>query len=51
MRAGLRVLVDRRRREAIGQAIVDAYRRQPQTDEEVEAAHQLTVAMVAEEPW
>jgi Arc/MetJ-type ribon-helix-helix transcriptional regulator len=51
VRAGLRALVDRRRREAAAQATVDAYRRQPQTDEEVEGIAAETAAMIAEEPW
>jgi hypothetical protein len=46
---GLRRLVTRRRRRPIGHAIVDGYRRIPQTDDEW--ADAATRAMIAEEPW
>lgn len=51
VRLGLEQLVDRYRRDQIGAAIADAYRRQPQTDSEVGWADASSVAMIAEEPW
>lgn len=51
VRVALRELIDRHRRRAIGQAIVDGYTRQPQTDEEVAWADELTIRMIEEEPW
>ena len=51
VREGLRVLVDQRRRRAVGEAIVDGYRRLPQTDDEVAWSDEATAAMIAEEPW
>jgi hypothetical protein len=44
-------LVDRHRRRQIGARIVEGYRRQPQTDEEVAWADAAAVRMIAEEPW
>ena len=43
VRQGLRELVDRHRRRRIGEAIVEGYRRQPQTEEEIGAAPYLAV--------
>jgi len=51
VRQGLRELVDRHRRRRIGEAIVEGYRRQPQTEEEIGWADEATVRMIAEEPW
>ena len=51
VREGLRALVDRQRRRAVGEAIVDGYRRLPQTDDEIAWSDEATAAMVAEEPW
>jgi Arc/MetJ-type ribon-helix-helix transcriptional regulator len=44
-------LVDQHRRRQVGAAIVDAYRRQPQTDEELAGLDDATRALVGEEPW
>jgi Arc/MetJ-type ribon-helix-helix transcriptional regulator len=51
VRLGLERLVDRQQRQRIGTAIVDAYRRQPQADEELAGLDEATRALVNEEPW
>ena len=51
VRDGLRALVERQRRRAVGAAIVEGYRRLPQTGDEVAWSDQATAAMIAEEPW
>jgi hypothetical protein len=51
VRAGLEALLEQRRREAIGQAIVEGYRRTPQADDDLGWSDEATAAMIAEEPW
>lgn len=51
VRRGLRALVDLERRRSVAAAIVDGYRRQPQTEDEVGWSDEMTRAMIAEEPW
>lgn len=51
VRLALEQLVDEHRRRRIGAQIVEAYRRQPQTDEELAGLDAATRALVAEEPW
>ena len=51
VRSGLAVLVDMHRRRRIGAAIVEGYRRRPQTAEEIGFPDAATAAMIAEEPW
>ena len=51
VRLGLERLIEDHRRRRIGDEIADAYRRQPQTDEELAGLDQATRALVAEEPW
>jgi len=51
VRQALRELVDRHRRRRIGEAIVEGYRRQPQTEEEIGWADEASIRMIAEEPW
>lgn len=51
VRLALEDLVDRHRRRQIGEAIAEAYRRQPQTESEVGWADEATRRMIAEEPW
>ena len=51
VRDGLRALVDQRRRSAVGETIVEGYRRHPQTDDEIAWSDEATAAMIAEEPW
>jgi hypothetical protein len=50
VRLGLERLVDQHRRRLVGASIVDAYRRQPQTDDELAGLGEATRALVAEEP-
>lgn len=51
VRTALYELIDRHRRRKIGEAIVEGYRRIPETDEELAWAHDLAVRMIEEEPW
>jgi len=51
VRAGLEAVIERERRAAIGQAIVDGYTRIPQEQDEIEWSDAATAAMIAEEPW
>lgn len=51
VRLGLERLVDEHRRHRIGAEIVEAYRRMPQTEEELAGLDEATRALIAEEPW
>lgn len=51
VREGLWALVEQRRRRAVGEAIVEGYRRLPQTTDEIAWSDEATAAMIAEEPW
>lgn len=51
VRLGLEALIDRHRRRRTAQAIVEGYRRRPQTEAEVGWADEATRRMIAEEPW
>jgi putative addiction module CopG family antidote len=51
VRAGLEALLEQRRREAIGRAIVEGYRRTPEGDDDSGWPDEATAAMIAEEPW
>jgi Arc/MetJ-type ribon-helix-helix transcriptional regulator len=51
VRLGLERLLDEYRRKRIGTHIVDAYRRQPQTEEELTGLARSTRALIEEEPW
>lgn len=51
VRAGLEAVVERERREVIGRAIVEGYRRIPQDADDLGWADFATSAMIAEEPW
>ena len=42
---------DQHRRQLIGEAIVEGYRRVPETDEELQWAEQNARWMISEEPW
>jgi hypothetical protein len=44
-------LIDEHRRQRVGTEIVNAYRRQPQTDEELAGLDNATRALIEEEPW
>jgi Arc/MetJ-type ribon-helix-helix transcriptional regulator len=51
VRAGLEAVVDRERRDAIGRAIVEGYRRIPQDADDLAWSDAATSSMIAEEPW
>ena len=51
VRLALTQLVDRYRRALVGEAIVEGYRRVPQTDEEIGWADAATRQALADEPW
>jgi Arc/MetJ-type ribon-helix-helix transcriptional regulator len=51
IRVALRKVVDERKRRLIGEAIIDGYRRIPETAEELTWAKAATIAMIEEEPW
>jgi putative addiction module CopG family antidote len=51
VRAGLRAMIDRRRRAAVGRAIADGYRRVPQAADELTWSDRASAAMIAEESW
>ncbi len=51
VRVGLTVVIDRRRRAAVGRAIADGYRRVPQGADELGWSDAASVAMIDEEPW
>ena len=51
VRLGLQRLVEQHERQRTGAAIVDAYRRQPQTEDELAGLEEATRALINEEPW
>lgn len=51
VRVGLSELVERHRRQEIGDRIRRGYREQPQTDVELVGLDEATRALIAEEPW
>ena len=51
VRRALEAMIERRRRRLVGEAIAEAYRRIPETPEELRWADQSTRSMIAEEPW
>jgi Arc/MetJ-type ribon-helix-helix transcriptional regulator len=51
VRVALEKLVDEHRRRRIGEEIVEGYRRQPQTEEELARADRALRASINEEPW
>lgn len=51
LRHALIAYLDARRRQQIGEAIADGYRRVPQTAEEIAGAEASARAMILEEPW
>ncbi|MFL6068568.1 MAG: ribbon-helix-helix domain-containing protein [Gaiellaceae bacterium] len=51
VRLGLERLVDEHQRSRVGAEIVAAYRRLPQTDEELAGLDEATRALINEEPW
>lgn len=51
VREGLSVVVDRRRRLAVGHAIAEGYRRIPQSADALAWPDAASAAMIGEEPW
>ena len=51
VRQALEFVVDTQRRKRIGEAILEGYRRIPETEEELAWAEAATIAMIEEEPW
>jgi len=51
VRIALEKLLEEHRRMRVGQQIVDAYRRQPQTADELAGLDEATRALITEEPW
>ena len=51
VRSALERWIDSERRRGIGEAIVEGYKRMPQTEEELALADSAAAAMIAEEPW
>jgi hypothetical protein len=51
VRLGLERLVDEHQRRRVGAEIVAAYRRLPQTDDELAGLDEATRALIGEEPW
>lgn len=51
VRCALEEMIDRRRRRRLGESIAEAYRRVPETPDELHWAAQSTKSMIAEEPW
>lgn len=51
VRRGLEVIVSADRRRAIDRAYEEAYRRFPETDDELRAAERLATLSIEEEPW
>jgi Arc/MetJ-type ribon-helix-helix transcriptional regulator len=51
VRTAIEELVDREERRRIGEAIVEGYRRIPETDEELEEAYRQGIQSIEEEPW
>ncbi|GMQ92600.1 MAG: hypothetical protein BMS9Abin12_0076 [Acidimicrobiia bacterium] len=51
VRKGLRTLIDNHVRQHTADAIVDGYKRVPQSEAEIGWADSATIAMINEEPW
>jgi Arc/MetJ-type ribon-helix-helix transcriptional regulator len=51
VRLGLETLVDREQRKRTGEQIAEAYRRTPQTENELAGLEASTRALIDEEPW
>ena len=51
VRRALEAMIDERRRRRDGEAIAEAYRRVPETPEELRWAEHSTRSMIAEESW
>jgi Arc/MetJ-type ribon-helix-helix transcriptional regulator len=51
MRIGLQTLVNEHRKRLEAERVTEAYRRHPQTAEELAGVHAGTRALIEEEPW
>ncbi len=51
VRMGLLAVVERHRRQSIGDRIARGYSERPQTDEELAGLDEATRSLIAEEPW
>ena len=51
VRSALERWIDSERRRRIGEAIIEGYKRIPQTEEELARADRAAAEMIAEEPW
>lgn len=51
VRLAIKTFVEADRRRRVGEAIVEGYRRLPQTDDELAHAVRAAVASIEEEPW
>ena len=51
VRCALEEMIDRCHRRRIGESIAEAYRRIPETPDEMKWAAESTTSMIAEEPW
>lgn len=51
VRRALQAMIDERERRRIVETTVEAYRRLPQTEDELRLAAVSTKAMIEEEPW
>ncbi|MBA3363247.1 MAG: hypothetical protein H0T07_02455 [Actinobacteria bacterium] len=51
VRSALEALIDAERRAEVGRRIVEGYRRMPQEDADVAAAHEVAIRSIDEEPW
>lgn len=51
VRCALEEMVDSCRRRRVGESIAEAYRRIPETPDELRWAAESTRSMIAEEPW
>lgn len=51
VRAGLAGVIERERRETVGRAIAEGYRRMPQSGDDLAWTDAASAAMIAEEPW
>ena len=51
VRRALETMIDQHRRQLVGEAIAEGYRRIPETEEELRWAEENARAMIAEEPW
>lgn len=51
VRTAVHAYLDVERRRVVGEAILDGYRRVPETDDELAAAEGNLRRLIAEEPW